>query len=68
MPADYPAEALNAQAICARTYAYGRMEHAGYPQYGAHVDDSTSYQVYNNVGEQEGSTTAVKPSLSSAST
>jgi stage II sporulation protein D len=24
------------------------------------VDDSTSYQVYNNVGEQEGSTTAVK--------
>ncbi|MCI9651447.1 MAG: SpoIID/LytB domain-containing protein, partial [Lachnospiraceae bacterium] len=46
MPADYPAEALNAQAICARTYAYGRMEHAGYPQYGAHVDDSTSYQVY----------------------
>ncbi len=60
MPADYPAEALNAQAICARTYAYGRMEHAGYPQYGAHVDDSTSYQVYNNVGEQEGSTTAVK--------
>lgn len=60
MPADYPPEALNAQAICARTYAYGRMEHAGYPQYGAHVDDSTSYQVYNNVLEQEGSTTAVK--------
>ena len=60
MPATYPAEALKAQAICARTYAYGRMEHAGYPQYGAHVDDSTSYQVYNNVLEQEGSTTAVK--------
>ena len=36
------------------------MEHAGYPQYGAHVDDSTSYQVYNNILEQESSTTAVK--------
>ncbi len=60
MPASYPAQALQAQAICARTYAYGRMEHAGYPQYGAHVDDSTSYQVYNNILEQESATTAVK--------
>ncbi len=60
MPAGYPAEALKAQAICARTYAYGHMEHAGYPQYGAHVDDSTSYQVYNNILEQETTTTAVK--------
>ncbi len=60
MPATYPFEALKAQAVCARTYAYGRMEHAGYPQYGAHVDDSTSYQVYNNVLEQESTTTAVK--------
>lgn len=60
MPAGYPAEALKAQAICARTYAYGHMEHAGYPQYGAHVDDSTSYQVYNNILEQESTTTAVK--------
>lgn len=60
MPAGYPKEALKAQAICARTYAYGHMEHAGYPQYGAHVDDSTSYQVYNNILEQESTTTAVK--------
>lgn len=60
MPAGYPAEALKAQAICARTYAYGHMEHAGYPQYGAHVDDSTSFQVYNNILEQESTTTAVK--------
>ena len=60
MPASYPAEALKAQAICARTYAYGHMEHAGYPQYGAHVDDSSSYQVYNNILEQESTTTAVK--------
>lgn len=60
MPARYPEEALKAQAICARTYAYGHMERAGYPQYGAHVDDSTSYQVYNNIVEQESTTTAVK--------
>lgn len=60
MPASYPDEALKAQSICARTYAYGHMLHAGYPQYGAHVDDSTSYQVYNNILEQESTTTAVK--------
>lgn len=60
MPSSYPAEALKAQAVCARTYAYGHMEHAGYPQYGAHVDDSSSYQVYNNILEQESTTTAVK--------
>lgn len=60
MPAGYPTEALKAQAICARTYAYGRMMHAGYPQYGAHADDSTSYQVYNNILESESTTTAVK--------
>lgn len=60
MPAGYPEEALKAQAICARTYAYGHMEHAGYPRYGAHVDDSTSYQVYNNILEHESTTTAVK--------
>ena len=60
MPASYPGEALKAQAICARTYAYGHMEHAGLPQYGAHLDDSTTYQVYNNILEQERATTAVK--------
>lgn len=60
MPASYPLEALKAQAICARTYAYGHMIRAGYPQYGAHVDDSTSYQVYNNITESDSTTTAVK--------
>lgn len=60
MPASYREEALQAQAICARTYAYARMMQAGYPQYGAHVDDSTAYQVYNNIREQESTTTAVK--------
>lgn len=60
MPASYSEEALKAQAICARTYAYGHMQHAAYPAYGAHVDDSTSYQVYNNILEQESTTRAVK--------
>ena len=60
MPSSYPQEALKAQAVCARTYAYSHMLKAGYPQYGAHVDDSTSYQVYNNILEQESTTTAVK--------
>ncbi len=60
MPAGYPKEALKAQAVCARTYAYGHILRAGYPEFGAHVDDSTSYQVYNNIREQESTTTAVK--------
>ncbi len=60
MPSSYPDEALQAQAVCARTYAYKYMQRAGYPQYGAHVDDSASYQVYNNILEQESTTTAVK--------
>lgn len=60
MPASYPKEALKAQAVCARTYAYGHMQHAAYPAYGAHVDDSTSYQVYNNILENESTTGAVK--------
>lgn len=60
MPSSYPLEALKAQAICARTYAYGHMLRAGYPRYGAHVDDSTSYQVYNNITEADSTTTAVK--------
>ena len=45
MPASYPAEALRAQAICARTYAYGHMLHAAYPQYGLYpfmLDGSSS--------------------------
>ncbi len=65
MPSSYPLEALKAQAICARTYAYGHMLHAAYPQYGAHVDDSTSYQVYNNITESDSTTTAVKETYGS---
>lgn len=60
MPASYPEEALKAQAVCARTYAYRYIIRAGLPELGAHVDDTTSYQVYHNIEENGASTTAVK--------
>lgn len=60
MPAYYPSEALKAQAVCARTYAYAKMLHSPLTWYGAHVDDSTSYQVYNNIAEKAETTKAVK--------
>ena len=44
MPASYELEALKAQAVCARSYAYRQMESYGYPEYEAHVNDSTDYQ------------------------
>ena len=49
MPAGYEIEALKAQAVCARSYAYRQIMLNGYASYGAHVDDSVSYQVYNNL-------------------
>lgn len=49
MPASYGIEALKAQAVCARSYAYRQILLNGYASYGAHVDDSVSYQVYNNL-------------------
>lgn len=59
MPSRYEAEALKAQAICARTYAYRHMQAYGYPEYEAHVDDSVRYQVYNNTGQTESTNQAV---------
>ena len=63
MPASYEMEALKAQAVCARTYAYGKMMHAGIPECGAHVDDSTGYQVYNNMEKQKETTQAVRETI-----
>lgn len=60
MPASYPIEALKAQAVCARTYGYRYLNHPGYGSVGAHLDDSVSYQVYNNIAENVNSTRAVK--------
>lgn len=60
MPSGYPAEALKAQAICARTYAYRRMVNPANKAVGAHLDDSAGYQVYNNILEQDTTTAAVR--------
>lgn len=60
MPASYELEALKAQAVCARSYAYRQMADYAYPEYRAHVNDSTDYQVYGNSAAQETSTRAVE--------
>lgn len=59
MPASYELEALKAQAVCARSYAYNQTQGLSYPEYNAHVDDSTSFQVYGNSKEQESAVRAV---------
>lgn len=60
MPPSYELEALKAQAVCARTYAYRQIQANYYSKYGAHVDDSTNYQVYNNTDASERTDMAVK--------
>ena len=59
MPASYELEALKAQAVCARSYAYIQLEHGDYAAFGAHVDDTTNYQVYNKQSRDEKTTAAV---------
>ena len=59
MPASYSEEALKAQAVCARTYACVQMEGSSLEALGAQVDDSVSYQVYQNSGEAETASQAV---------
>lgn len=59
MPASYEMEALKTQAVCARSYAYCQTRTLSYPEYEAHVDDSTSFQVYGNSKEQKSTIQAV---------
>ncbi len=59
MPPSYEPEALKAQAICARTYAKRQIGANAYRQYGAHVDDSTGFQVYNNTERHSSTDLAV---------
>lgn len=47
MPSSYPAEALKAQAVCARTYARNCIQNNRGKQ-PCDLDDSVSFQVYNN--------------------
>ena len=51
MPYTYGGEALKAQAVCARTYAYAHSNTYAYPEAQAHMDDTVSFQVYNNCSE-----------------
>ena len=60
MPESFGAEALKAQAVCARSYACNQLLANRYSAYGAHVDDSMNCQVYQNYGETEASVEAVK--------
>lgn len=60
MPPFYQMEALKAQAVCARTYAYRQIQGNAYSQYGAHVDDSINFQVYNNADTNERTDQAVR--------
>lgn len=60
MPTYYGLEALKVQAICARSYAYKHLMANSLNELGAHVDDSVSYQVYNNIPENEDTILAVK--------
>ncbi len=59
MPSSYGLEALKVQAVCARSYAWCRMQGYGIPELRAHVDDSTNYQVYNNQASGEKTDQAV---------
>lgn len=60
MPSGYKKEALKAQAVCARTYAWKQMQEEKLKEYGADVDDSVNYQVYQNIEPQETTTLAVE--------
>ena len=59
MPSSYPQEALKAQAVCARTYALRQIGEGRAEEYFADVDDSVSYQVYNNQDRSESTDRAV---------
>lgn len=59
MPASYESEALKAQAILARTYAYKYLIEPAYPEFQAHVDDSIAFQVYGNIDNNGATSLAV---------
>lgn len=60
MPSSYEKQALMAQAVCARTYAWKQILDGGIEGYDADVDDSVSYQVYGNILPQDTTDEAVE--------
>lgn len=59
MPKSFHEEALKAQAVCARTFAYAHMSNQSYAKFGANLDDSTAFQVYHSTGRFEETDAAV---------
>ena len=53
-------EALKAQAVTARSFAYSHLSNGKYKKYKADLDDSTIFQVYNNIAETARTKKAVK--------
>lgn len=60
MSEGYPIEALKAQAVCARTYAFHQKDVQALAAFHADMDDSTSYQVYMNQKENKKTSQAVR--------
>lgn len=60
MPSYFGMEALKAQAVCARSYVYQKMQEGDYREYHAQIDDSTNYQVYNKSDVSKADIQAVK--------
>lgn len=58
-PSSFEMEALKAQAVCARSYAYNQMQTISYLEYDAHMNDSVAYQVYNNSKEVDKTNQAI---------
>lgn len=59
MSSSFSKEALKAQAVTARSFAYANLNSSKYAELNADVDDSTSYQVYNNIKEETNVISAV---------
>lgn len=63
MSGSFSLEALKAQAVTARGFAYSHLESKQYKDYNADLDDSTNFQVYNNAAETASTIKAVKETV-----
>lgn len=68
MPSNFGEEALKAQAVCARTYAYTHMTNQSYAKYGANIDDTTNFQAYHNTKRTEATDVAVETTAGEVAT
>ncbi len=68
MPRNFGEEALKAQAVCARTYAYTHMNNQSYAKYGANVDNTTSFQAYHNTHRTTETDAAVEATIGEVAT